>query len=197
MADVLVLYYSRDGAVARMAQMIARGVEELEGVCAVVRTVPAVSSMCEAVEDTVPAHGAPYVTMDDFKQCDGLVMGSPSYFGNMAAPMKYFLDGTGAMWLSGAMVGKPASVFTSSGTLHGGQESTLLSMMVPLLHHGMMVMGLPYTENNLIVTNAGGSPYGVSHWAGADGSRELSDEEAALCRAQGRRMAETVQRLVR
>lgn len=195
MLEVLVLYYSRDGAVSRLAQLIARGVEEVDGVTARLRSVPKVSAVCEAVEDSVPDQGAPYVTVDDLKDCAGLIMGSPAYFGNMAAPLKHFLDGTGSMWLSGTMVGKPAAVFTSSGSLHGGQESTLLSMMIPLLHHGMLVTGLPYTQNELISTSAGGSPYGVSHWAGIDGSHAITEEEAQLCRAQGKRIAEIAQRL--
>ena len=196
MAEILVLFYSRDGSVARMAQLIARGVEEVNGVEARVRTVPAVSAVCEAVAGTIPPEGAPYARLDDLKECAGLAIGSPAYFGNMAAPLKHFLDSTGSLWLSGALAGKPAAVFTSSGTLHGGQESNLLSMMVPLLHHGMLLLGLPYTQGELSSTTTGGSPYGVSHWAGADGKKEISEEEARLCRALGRRLAQTAVKLI-
>jgi len=195
MIEVLVLYYSRDGSVARMAQLIARGVEEVEGVEARIRSVPPVSPLCEAVEDSIPQQGAPYATLEDLTECAGLALGSPAYFGNMAAPLKAFLDTTGALWLSGAMAGKPAAVFTSSGTLHGGQESCLLSMMIPLLHHGMLLLGLPATQSELATTTSGGSPYGVSHWAGPDGGREISEEETRLCRALGRRLAESALRL--
>jgi len=195
MSEILVLYYSRDGSVARMAQLIARGVAEVAGVEARVRTVPNVSSVCEAVAEPIPEQGAPYASLDDLKECAGLVLGSPAYFGNMAAPLKHFLDSSGSLWLSGALNDKPAAVFTSSGTLHGGQESCLLSMMVPLFHHGMLLLGLPSSENDLNTTSSGGSPYGVSHWAGADGKREISDEEARLCRALGRRLAQAVTRL--
>ena len=183
MREILVLYYSRDGSIARMAQLVARGVEEVSGMTARLRTVPPVSTVCEAVTETVPDSGAPYVTADDMRECDGLVLGSPSYFGNMAAPLKYFLDTTGSLWLSGSMVNKPAALFTSSGTLHGGQESTLLSMMLPLFHHGMVVVGLPYSENDLTTTTTGGTPYGASHYAGAEGKRRVSDEEGRLCKA--------------
>lgn len=190
MAEVLVLYYSRDGSVARMAQLIARGVEEIPDVEALIRTVPAVSAVCDAVEESIPTEGAPYASLEELNACDGLVLGSPAYFGNMAAPLKHFLDSTGSLWLSGALSGKPAAVFTSSGTLHGGQESCLLSMMVPLFHHGMMVMGLPATQNELSTTTSGGSPYGVSHWAGVDGKNEITEEESRLCRALGKRLAQ-------
>jgi NAD(P)H dehydrogenase (quinone) len=195
MIEVLVLYYSRDGSVARMAQLIARGMEEVAGVEARIRSVPPVSPVCEAVEDSIPRQGAPYATLEDLTECAGLALGSPAYFGNMAAPLKAFLDTTGALWLSGAMAGKPAAVFTSSGTLHGGQESCLLSMMIPLLHHGMLLLGLPATQSELATTSSGGSPYGVSHWAGSDGSREISEEENLLCRALGRRLAESALKL--
>ncbi len=195
MSEILVLYYSRDGSVARMAQLIARGVEEVAGVEARLRTVPNVSTVCDAIAESIPEQGAPYASLDDLKECTGLALGSPAYFGNMAAPLKHFLDSSGSLWLSGALNNKPAAVFTSSGTLHGGQESCLLSMMVPLLHHGMLLLGLPSSENDLNTTSSGGSPYGVSHWAGADGQREISDEEARLCRALGRRLAQTVIRL--
>ena len=193
MREILVLYYSRDGSIARMAQLVARGVEEVSGMTARLRTVPPVSTVCEAVTETVPDSGAPYVTADDMRECDGLVLGSPSYFGNMAAPLKYFLDTTGSLWLSGSMVNKPAALFTSSGTLHGGQESTLLSMMLPLFHHGMVVVGLPYSENDLTTTTTGGTPYGASHYAGAEGKRRVSDEEGRLCKALGHRVAKVAQ----
>ena len=193
--DVLVLYYSRDGAVASMAQFIARGVEEVDGVTARLRTVPKVSTVCEAIEDVIPEGGAPYASMEDLKECAGLALGSPTYFGNMAAPLKHFIDSSTSLWLSGAMIGKPAAVFTSTGTLHGGQESTLLSMMLPLFHHGMLVMGLPYSEQELAATNTGGTPYGASHVSGEDGKNALSEEECYLCRALGRRLAETAKAL--
>lgn len=195
MADILVLYYSRDGSVARMSQLIARGVEELDGVEARIRCVPAVSPVCEAVEASIPEAGAPYATLADLSECAGLALGSPAYFGNMAAPLKAFLDGTGALWLSGALAGKPAALFTSSGTLHGGQETCLLSMMIPLLHHGMLLLGLPGTQSELASTTSGGSPYGVSHWAGMDGNKQISEEEARLCRALGRRLAQAALKL--
>jgi NAD(P)H dehydrogenase (quinone) len=195
MIEVLVLYYSRQGSIAAMAQLIARGVEQVPGVQARLRTVPAVSTVCEATADSIPAEGPPYADLDDLRQCAGLILGSPTRFGNMAAPLKYFLDGTGALWLSGALSGKPAAVFTSTSSLHGGQESTLLSMMLPLLHHGMLITGLPYTETDLLNTVSGGTPYGASHWAGADNDRPLSDEEKRLCRALGKRVAETASKL--
>lgn len=195
MAEILVLYYSRDGSVARMAQLVARGVEEVAGMAARLRTVPPISTVCEAVAAVVPDVGAPYVTAADLKECAGLVLGSPAHFGNMAAPLKYFLDTTGSLWLSGALAGKPAAVFTSSGTLHGGQESVLLSMMLPLLHHGMLVMGLPYSESDLATTQSGGTPYGASHYAGIDGRRPVNEEEGRLCKALGHRVAEVAQML--
>ncbi len=196
MREILVLYYSRDGSVARMAQLVARGVEEVGGMAARLRTVPPISTVCEAVAETVPDSGAPYVTADDMRECDGLVLGSPSYFGNMAAPLKYFLDTTGSLWLSGSMVNKPAALFTSSGTLHGGQESTLLSMMLPLFHHGMVMVGLPYSESDLSTTKTGGTPYGASHYAGVDGKQRVSDEEGRLCKALGHRVAKVAQALM-
>ncbi|MFR0675317.1 NAD(P)H:quinone oxidoreductase [Enterobacterales bacterium AW_CKDN230030176-1A_HGKHYDSX7] len=191
---ILVLYYSRHGATRDMARHIARGIE-LTGLEARLRTVPAVSSDCEAVAPDIPEHGAPYATLDDLRDCAGLVLGSPTRFGNMAAPLKYFLDGTSGLWLSGDLVGKPAAVFTSTASLHGGQESTLLSMLLPLLHHGMLVLGLPYSESALIETRGGGTPYGASHHAGADGKRALDAEEIALCRALGQRVASTAKTL--
>lgn len=195
MSYILVLYYSRHGAVMQMAQMIARGVEEMPGMEARLRTVPEVSAVCEATEDTIPGTGAPYATLDDLRDCAGLALGSPTRFGNMAAALKYFLDGTSPLWLSGALISKPAALFTSTSTLHGGQESTLLSMMLPLLHHGMIVMGLPYSEADLLNTSSGGTPYGASHLAGLDSKRPLSEEEKRLCRALGKRLAETAARL--
>lgn len=195
MADILVLYYSRYGAVAQMAQFIARGVEEVPGMQARLRTVPMVSTVCEAVEDNIPSDGPPYVVLDDLRECAGLALGSPTRFGNMAAALKYFLDGTSSLWLSGALIGKPAAAFTSSSSLHGGQESTLLSMMLPLLHHGMIVMGLPYSETDLLGTTSGGTPYGASHVAGLDSKLPISEEEKRLCRALGKRLAETAARL--
>ena len=195
MADILVLYYSRYGATAGMAQHIARGVEEIEGMQARVRTVPAVSTVCEATEDSIPAEGAPYVSVDDLRECAGLALGSPTRFGNMAAPLKYFLDSTGSLWLSAGLAGKPAAVFTSTSSMHGGQETTLLSMMLPLLHHGMLILGIPYSETDLLHTDAGGTPYGASHLAGTDSRNPLTEAELRLCRALGRRLAETARRL--
>lgn len=195
MAEILILYYSRHGATAAMAQQIARGVEEVSGAQACLRTVPAVSSVCEAIEDDIPASGAPYASHDDLRECAGLILGSPTRFGNMASAMKYFIDSTSDVWLSGALSGKPAGVFTSTSSLHGGQESTLLSMMLPLLHHGMLICGLPYSETDLMHTSTGGTPYGASHLAGADNKNPLSEEEKRLCKALGRRVAEVAVRL--
>tara|TARA_R110002050_G_scaffold9504_1_gene33079 strand:+ start:219172 stop:219768 length:597 start_codon:yes stop_codon:yes gene_type:complete len=189
MMDILVLYYSRSGHVRDMAEQIARGVEHVEGCIAKLRTVPAISTVCEATEDVIPEQGHLYVSAEDLKNCAGLVLGSPTRFGNMAAPLKYFIDQTSDIWLSGSLIGKPAAVFTSTGSLHGGQESTLLSMMLPLMHHGMLLMGLPYSESALMMTTDGGTPYGASHLAGANNDRTLSDNEAQLCRALGQRIA--------
>ncbi|MBI5451652.1 MAG: NAD(P)H:quinone oxidoreductase [Gammaproteobacteria bacterium] len=191
MTEILVLYYSRSGHVAAMAQLIARGVAEASGCRARLRTVPAVSTVCEASASDIPDSGPPYARRDDLVECSGLILGSPTRFGNMAAPLKYFLDGSGDLWLSGKLVGKPAAVFTSTSSPHGGQESTLLSMMLPLLHHGMLITGLPYTETALLHTDGGGTPYGASHCAGPDNMRPLSEYEKQLCRALGRRVAET------
>ncbi|EGV51350.1 NAD(P)H:quinone oxidoreductase [Candidatus Endoriftia persephone] len=191
MSEILILYYSRHGATASMAQQIARGVEEIAGASARLRSVPEVSTECEAVADTIPDSGAPYVSAADLEGCDGLALGSPTRFGNMAAPMKYFLDSTSRLWMSGSLIGKPAGVFTSTSSMHGGQESTLLSMMLPLMHHGMLLLGLPYSETELLHTRTGGTPYGPSHLAGSDSKLPLSDEEKSLCRALGRRLAET------
>jgi len=195
MADILILYYSRHGGVAAMAQMIARGVEQVPDMQARIRTVPPVSTVCEAVEDSIPAAGPPYATLDDLRECAGMAMGSPTRFGNMAAPLKYFLDGTGSLWLSGILAGKPAAVFTSTSTLHGGQESTLISMMLPLLHHGMLITGLPFSETDLLTTTTGGTPYGASHMAGNDSKLPLSEEEKRLCLSLGKRLAETTSAL--
>jgi len=191
---ILVLYYSRHGATAEMARQIARGVEQ-GGLEARLRTVPAVSAECAAVAPEVPADGAVYASLDDLRHCAGLALGSPTRFGNMAAPLKHFLDGTSGLWLTGELVGKPAGVFTSTASLHGGQESTQLSMLLPLLHHGMLVCGLPYSEAALLETRGGGTPYGASHHAGQDGKRALDEHETALCRALGRRLAQTAQKL--
>jgi NAD(P)H dehydrogenase (quinone) len=193
-AYILVLYYSRHGATAEMARQIARGVE-LGGLEARLRTVPGVSSDCQQVSPELPEEGALYATLDDLKDCAGLAMGSPTRFGNMAAALKYFLDGSSNLWLTGGLVGKPAGVFTSTASLHGGQETTLLSMLLPLLHHGMLICGLPYSESALLQTRGGGTPYGPSHHAGSDGKRGLDDDEIALCRALGLRLATIAQQL--
>lgn len=193
---VLVLFYSRHGKTAKMAEQIARGVESVSGMSAMLRTVPAISATTEAVEPAVPGDGAVYCSKDDLKHCAGLVLGSPTRFGNMAAPVKYFLDGTSDLWVSGALVDKPAGVFTATGSLHGGQESTLLTMAVPLLHHGMVFTGLPYTHTALSETSTGGTPYGASHWGGGQGERALSKDEITLCRAQGERVAGLAQKLI-
>jgi NAD(P)H dehydrogenase (quinone) len=195
MSEVLVLYYSRHGATTEMARHVARGIEEVDGIHARVRTVPPVSTVCEATADTIPAEGPPYATLDDLKDCAGLVLGSPTRFGNMAAPLKYFLDGTSSHWLSGALTGKPAGVFTSASSPHGGHESTLLSMMLPLFHHGMLLAGIPYSEPGLLYTTGGGTPYGPSHTAGLDNQRAVDDEERRLCRALGKRIAEIARAL--
>ncbi|MBD1552660.1 NAD(P)H:quinone oxidoreductase [Pseudomonas typographi] len=191
---ILVLYYSRHGATSEMARHIARGVEQ-GGLEARLRTVPAVSADCEASAPSVPQAGAVYASVEDLAHCAGLALGSPTRFGNMAAPLKYFLDGTSNLWLSGALVNKPAGVFTSTASLHGGQETTLLSMMLPLLHHGMLITGLPYSEQALLDTRGGGTPYGPSHHAGSDGKRALDEHEIALCRALGLRLATTASQL--
>ena len=191
MNEILVLYYSRYGSTAEMAQHIARGIETVPGCQARLRTVPPVSAVCEATQDAIPAEGPPYATLDDLQECSGLALGSPTRFGNMAAPLKYFIDSSSSQWLSGALIGKPAGVFTSASSLHGGQETTLLSMMLPLLHHGMLLLGLPYSESELLSTQTGGTPYGPSHTAGSDSKRPLSAEEKHLCSALGKRIAET------
>lgn len=187
---ILVLYYSRTGATEKMARLIARGIEQAgSGIEARLRTVPPVSTVCEATAPAIPDNGALYCSEDDLRHCAGLIMGSPTRFGNMAAPLKYFIDGTGALWLSGALINKPAAVFTSTASMHGGQESTLLSMMNPLLHHGMLVCGLPYSEPQLMATQSGGTPYGASHLAGKDGDRKMDESETELCIALGKRVA--------
>ncbi|MCW8824988.1 MAG: NAD(P)H:quinone oxidoreductase [Gammaproteobacteria bacterium] len=193
--EVLVLYYSRHGSIAELAKLIARGIEEVEGVQARIRTVPDVSTVCESSEDSIPDKGAPYATLDDLRECSGLALGSPTYFGNMAAPLKYFIDSTSPVWLSGEMIGKPATMFTSSSSLHGGQESTLLTMMIPLLHHGMVIAGTPYSEVELVQTTTGGTPYGVSHHSGVKGDATLTDDEHRLALAQGRRLAQLALKL--
>ena len=187
---VLVLYYSRHGATATMAEHVARGVAQVRGVEARVRTVPPVSATTEASDSAIPEQGPLYCEIDDLRDCAGLVLGSPTRFGNMASPLKYFIDQTSSLWLSGALIDKPAAVFTSSASLHGGQETTLLSMMLPLLHHGMAVLGLPYSEAGLTATEAGGTPYGASHWAGANGEKSVTEIELQLCRALGQRVAQ-------
>jgi NAD(P)H dehydrogenase (quinone) len=193
--NLLVLYYTRHGATAQLAQAIAQGIEAVPDCVATLRTVPAVTATTQPLDPAVPDAGPPYVEPSDLTQCHGLALGSPTRFGNMAAAMKYFVDGTLNAWLSGELIGKPACVFTSTGSMHGGQESTLLSMMLPLFHHGMLVMGLPYSEPALSATKTGGTPYGASHLAGSDGKNPVSAEELTLAQAQGRRLAQIAQRL--
>ncbi|HPX88382.1 MAG TPA: NAD(P)H:quinone oxidoreductase [Methylophilaceae bacterium] len=195
MAEILVLYYSQGGAVRDMAQLIARGIESVPNIKARIRTVPKVSANCEATEADIPSSGDPYVELSDLEECIGLALGSPTRFGNMAAPMKYFLDGTTSLWLKGALIGKPAAVFTSSGSMHGGNESTLLTMMLPLLHHGMLMIGLPYSEPELSSTQTGGTPYGASHIGGAMDDKAISAEERKLCLALGKRLGEIALKL--
>ena len=195
MNDILVLYYSQGGSVREMAQLVARGIESVKGVKARIRTVPKVSANCEATEPEVPASGAPYAELKDLQECIGLAIGSPTRFGNMAAAMKYFIDSTTSLWLKGSLIGKPAAVFTSTGSMHGGQETTLVSMMLPLMHHGMVMVGLPYSEPELTSTSTGGTPYGASHVAGASDDRAISDDERKLCIALGKRLAETALKL--
>ncbi|RUR08386.1 NAD(P)H:quinone oxidoreductase [Legionella sp. km772] len=186
---ILVLYYSRTGSTAKLAQYIARGIERIEGMQARIRTVPPVSATCEAIDKPIPDAGAPYVQLDDLRHCSGLALGSPTRFGNMAAPLKYFLDNTSALWLAGDLADKPAAVFSSSSTMHGGQETTLVSMMIPLLHHGMLLLGLPYTEPALNNTLTGGTPYGATHVAGIDNNQDLSSDEITLAKHLGERIA--------
>ncbi|HEX9627310.1 MAG TPA: NAD(P)H:quinone oxidoreductase [Acidiferrobacterales bacterium] len=195
MSEILVLYYSRGGAVEALARQLARGVEKVDGMRARLRTVPPVAPVYDPDADRIPASGAPYATLDDLVECAGLALGSPTRFGNMAAPLKYFLDGTGPLWLPGALAGKPAAVFTSTASQHGGQETTLISMMLPLLHHGMLLVGLPYTEPALNRTRGGGTPYGASHVAGTRDDLPITDDEKELCQALGARLAEVARRL--
>ncbi|HUW75714.1 MAG TPA: NAD(P)H:quinone oxidoreductase [Gallionella sp.] len=193
--EILILFYSQYGATRQMAQLIARGVEQIDGACARLRTVPKISAVCETTEPDIPENGAPYVELRDLEECIGLALGSPTRFGNMASAMKYFWDGTGGLWMKHALVGKPAALFTSTGTMHGGQESTLLSMMLPLLHQGMIIVGLPYSEAELSATQSGGTPYGASHVAGPANDLPISEAEKKLCMALGRRLAKTALKL--
>ena len=196
MAYILILYYSRRGATAEMAREVARGVDQISGIEARIRTVPAVSPNTEASEDNIPSSGPPYATLEDLAGCAGLALGSPTRFGNMAAPLKYFLDTTGGLWQSGALIGKPAGCFTSTASPHGGQETTLLTMMLPLIHHGMIILGVPYSETLLFTTSTGGTPYGPSHTAGVDSNYSLSDHERQISRALGKRLAITALKLL-
>lgn len=193
--EILILFYSQYGATRQMAQLIARGVEQVDGARARLRTVPKISAVCETTEPDIPESGTPYVKLRDLEECIGLALGSPTRFGNMASAMKYFWDGTGGLWMKHTLVGKPAVLFTSTGTMHGGQESTLLSMMLPLLHHGMVIVGLPYSEPELSSTQSGGTPYGASHVAGPANDLPISQAEKKLCMALGRRLAETALKL--
>jgi NAD(P)H dehydrogenase (quinone) len=197
MADVLVLYYSVGGSVRRMAELVSEGIERVPGAAARVRTVPRVSPLTQTAAPAVPESGPPYAELGDLEECAGLALGSPTRFGNMAAPMKHFLDGTALLWQRGSLAGKPASVFTSTASLHGGQEATLLSMMLPLLHHGMVLVGTPYTQPELNATRTGGTPYGASHFAGTGDDLPITEDERTLCVAQGRRLAEVALRLAR
>lgn len=193
MTKILIIYYSRYGNTEKMANYIARGVESVAGAEAVIRTVPDISTVCEKVADTIPNEGAPYATVEDLKQCDGLALGSPTHFGNMSAALKYFIDSSSSTWFSGELNGKPAAVFTSTGSMHGGQELTLLTMMIPLLHHGMLLVGLPSNDASILETSTGGTPYGASHLS--NGSPDLSEHEKAICQALGARLAETAIKL--
>jgi NAD(P)H dehydrogenase (quinone) len=193
--EILVLYYSRHGATRKLADAVCDGIHQVPGCEARLRTVPAVSANSEATAPTIPSEGPPYAEPKDLRECAGLVMGSPTRFGNMAAPMKYFIDQLVGEWLSGSMIGKPAGVFTSTGSMHGGQETTLLTMMLPLLHHGMLIVGLPYSETDLLTTQSGGTPYGASHLAGGDGSKPVTDEELRLAKALGQRVAQVAAQL--
>lgn len=195
MPDILILYYSRNGSVAQLARQIARGVDEVAGMAARLRTVPPVAAITHAVAPPEPDEGAPYVVPADLADCAGLILGSPTRFGNMAAPLKHFIDSLGAEWASGTLVGKPAAVFTSTASMHGGQESTLLSMLLPLLHHGMLITGIPFTEPALSTTTTGGTPYGASHWSGHEGHTQPSEDERQLARALGRRVAQIARTL--
>ena len=192
---ILVLYYSRHGATRKLAEFIAQGIESVPRSDARLRTVPPVSTVTEASAPAIPTEGAPYVELQDLEECAGIALGSPTRFGNMAAPMKYFWDGTSTDWLAGTLAGKPACVFTSTGSLHGGQETTLLSMMLPLMHHGMLLLGIPYTQPQLMTTTSGGTPYGASHWAGLEGAQPISDDSRSLAIGLGRRLAHTAHKL--
>ena len=195
MPDILVLYYSVGGSVRRLAELVAEGVERVPGAAARLRTVPRVSTVTRQAQPQIPESGAPYCELADLESCAGLALGSPTRFGDMAAPLKHFLDGTGSLWLKGGLAGKPACVFTSTGSMHGGQETTLLAMMVPLLHHGMVIVGTPYTQAELNATRSGGTPYGPSHFAGIADDQPVTDAERALCIAQGRRLAQVALKL--
>ncbi len=195
MSEILVLYFSCHGSVANLAKAISHGVESVHGCSARVRTVPSVSADTEATQDSIPASGPPYASVSDLEECDGIIIGSPSYFGSMAAPLKYFLDQTTPQWLSGALVNKPAAAFVSSSSLHGGQETALFSMLVPLLHHGAILVGIPYTEESLSTTQSGGTPYGATHVSGQDSKSPFSDDEKKLCHALGKRVAEIASKL--
>jgi NAD(P)H dehydrogenase (quinone) len=195
MKEILVLYYSHYGAVKQMAQAVAHGIEQVKDMKARIRTVPKVSTVSEAVEKEIPDAGAPYAELTDLEECIGIAMGSPTRFGNMAAPLKYFWDSTGSLWMKGTLIGKPAALFTSTASLHGGQETTLISMMLPLLHHGMVIVGLPYSEPELTTTTSGGTPYGASHVAGMTSDKPVTEEERKLCIALGKRLAETALKL--
>ena len=195
MSEVLVLFYSQGGAVYEMAKLVARGVESVKGVKARIRTVPKVSANHEATEPEIPTKGAPYVELRDLEECMGIALGSPTRFGNMAAPMKYFLDGTVSQWLKGSLIGKPAAVFTSTGSMHGGNETTLITMMLPLMHHGMVIVGLPYSEPELSATTSGGTPYGASHIGGSADDRAITEDERKLCITLGKRLAQTALKL--
>ena len=196
MSEILVLYYSQGGAVKEMAQLIARGVESVNGAKARIRTVPKVSASCEATESDIPNSGDPYVELKDLEECIGLALGSPGYFGNMAAPLKYFLDSTTGLWLKGALIGKPGAVFASTGSMHGGNETVLLTMILPLMHHGMLIVGIPYSHAELSGTLSGGTPYGASHVGGAMDDKPITADEKKLCLAFGKRLAQTALKLV-
>lgn len=196
MPYLLVLYYSRYGAVAKMAHQVARGIEAIDGVEVRIRTVPDISSVCEAVAEKIPAAGPPYATLEDVRGAIGIALGSPTRFGNMAAPLKHFIDSLSGLWFSGELVNKPAGFFSSTASLHGGQETTLVSMMFPLIHLGMLVVGVPYTESDLSTTQTGGTPYGPTHMAGKDSKNPLSDEEKRLCQALGKRLATIALKLI-
>ena len=193
--EILVLYYSQGGAVKDLAQLIARGIESVDGAKARIRTVPKVSANCDATESDIPNSGDPYVELKDLEECIGLALGSPGYFGNMAAPLKYFLDGTTGLWLKGALINKPGAVFTSTGSMHGGNETVLLSMMLPLIHHGMLIVGIPYSQAELSSSQSGGTPYGASHVGGAMDDKPITADEKKLCLALGKRLAETALKL--